>query len=276
MKRLKYLALLFLFGCEEVVIVDLPSEQNLIVVEGWLSDSLGNQPIRLTRSNSFDAENPIEPIIDAQVLVQSRIGELFSYSHSKSGYYHAETPFRGEEGREYRMLALIDTIEIRSEWDRMPNKIIISGIQSFSFQENDPNNSDQQITIYYPKVTAIDPLGTRNFYRWIFFKNTEILNDIEPITIQNDRLFDGNIIPNDFQGFQYEAGEIMTVQLQSISQASHDYLSLLRSQLTTLGTAGGTTPAIVEGNVRNLEDPTNQILGYFGTIAISQDSVLAE
>lgn len=258
------------------MVVDLPNEQNLIVAEGWISDSLSSQTIRITRSNAFSSENPISPITDAEVLVQSRFGELYSYVHTSDGYYEANPPFRGIEGREYRLLAEVDTIEIRSEWDRMPTKVELAGIQALSFEENDPENSGQQITVFYPKANVIDPIESINYYRWIFVRNDAILKEPEPITIQNDRLFNGNIIPNDFQGFQYEAGESMVIQLQSISQASHDYLSLLRSQITTLGTSGGTTPAVVTGNIRNLDNPSQQVLGYFGTVAVSIDSVLAE
>lgn len=262
-----------LFSCEKVVIVDLPPSQNLVVAQGWLTDSLSNQSIRITRSNAFSDNTAVVPIETAQVIVQSRTGEVFSYSYRANGFYDADTPYRGNAGTEYRVRIVLDTVEIRSEWDEMPESLSIGTLQVDSFEENDPDNSDQQITVFYPKVTTTDPAGIDNYYRWIFYKNGEVFNSPEPITIQNDRLFDGNLIPNNFQSFGYDSGDEMTVQLQSISQSSHDYLSLLKSQITTLGTSTGTTPAIVEGNLSYVVDESQLVLGYFGAVSSSFGTV---
>ena len=261
------LILTAIISCEKVVIVELPPSQDIVVVQGWLSDSLGNQSIRVTRSNGFADENQVAGIENAQVIVQARSGEVFNYSYRNNGFYDADLPYRGANGTEYRVRIVLDTIEIRSEWDQMPEVVSIGMLQVDSFEENDPNNSNQQITIFYPKITTTDPTSVDNYYRWIFYKNGELFNDPEPITIQNDRLFDGNLIPNNFQIFDYDSGDEMTVELQSISESSHNYLSLLKSQITTLGTSSGTTPAIVTGNLFFVGDDSRQVLGYFGAVS---------
>ncbi|WP_436515508.1 DUF4249 domain-containing protein [Ekhidna sp. To15] len=273
MKRLIYILIPLIIACEEVVIIELPLSQNLIVVQGWITDSLGNQSIRLIRSNGFSDNTQVQPVETAQVIVQSRNGEVFSYSYRADGYYDADVPYRGSSGTEYRVRIVIDTTEIRSEWDKMPNSVSIANLQIDSFEENDPNNNNQQITVFYPKVRTRDPSDEENYYRWIFFKNGDRLNEPESITIQNDRLFNGNLIPNDFQQFGYESGDEMTVQLQSISSSSHDYLALLKSQVTTLGTTSGTTPAIVTGNLSYVDANAPLVLGYFGTVSSSEGSL---
>ena len=274
MKQLVYISLFFLlFACEKVVIVELPPSQNLVVVQGWLTDSLGNQSIRLTRSNGFSENTQVPAIENAQVIVQSRNGEVFTYTYQSDGFYNANIPYRGTPGVEYRLRIVINGEEIRSEWDRMPGGVSIGNLEVDSFEENDPNNSDQQITIFYPKIMTSDPENQANFYRWIFYKNSQVFSRPEPITIQNDRLFDGNLIPNNFQIFGYDSGDEMTVQLQSISSGSHSYLSLLKSQITTPGTSSGTTPAIVEGNLFYADDDSELVLGYFGVLSGSVATV---
>lgn len=267
MKRLIYISICVFLACEEVVDVDLPNPQNQVVVEGWVTDSTGTQPIRITRSNAFSSQIPFIPVDDAQVIVQSRDGDVFSYTYTEDGYYEAATQYRGISGTQYRVRIIIDSIEVRSDWDEMPERVPINELEIASFQENDPNNSDQQITVYYPKINTQDPEGQPNFYRWIFYKNEEVFTDPEPITVQDDRLFDGNLIPNNFQEFGYDSGDEMTVQLASISQRAYGYLSLLRSQITTLGTSSGTTPAVVSGNLFFVDDESEQVLGYFGAVA---------
>ncbi|MEO9483767.1 MAG: DUF4249 domain-containing protein [Ekhidna sp.] len=269
MNRLIYILLILFFSCEQVVLVELPPSQNLVVVQGWLTDSLGNQPVRLTRSNGF-SDNALVPVLEnAQIIVQSRNGAVFTYTYQSNGYYDADTPYKGDPGTEYRLRIILEGVEIRSEWDKMPEAVSIGNLQIDSFEENDPDNTDQQITIFYPKITTSDPVNRENYYRWVFYKNDQIFNTPEPITIQNDRLFNGNLIPNNFQIFGYDSGDEMTVQLQSISSNSHDYLSLLKSQITTLGTSSGTTPAIVNGNLFYLDDSDEIVLGYFGTVSSS-------
>ncbi|SNT12517.1 protein of unknown function [Ekhidna lutea] len=270
MKKVIYISLIFLFACEQVVVVDLPQPQKLVVLEGWISDdSTSRHPIRLTRSNAFSSTNRVAPIDDADVIVQARTGEVFNYSYDQDGYYTANSEYSGISGVAYRVLVFVDSMEVRSEWDIMPEKVQLNNIQIQSFQENDPDDPSQQITIYYPKANTIDPVEERNFYRWVFYKNEEIYNEPDPFTLQDDRLFNGNLIPNNFQNFGYDAGDEMEVQLISISARTHAYLSLLKSQITTLGTSGGTTPAIVEGNLSFISDDSPLVLGYFGAVSIS-------
>ena len=274
MKRLIYILIPLIFACEKVVIVELPPSQSLVVVQGWVSDSLSLHSIRLTRSNGFSDGGEVVPIEDAQVIVQSRNGDVFTYSYRSGGFYDANTSYQGIVGTEYRVRIVIDTFEIRSEWDKMPTLVPLNNLQVDSFEENDPNNSNQQITVFYPKIRTTDPENVTNYYRWVFLKNGGRFTEPEPITIQNDRLFDGNLIPNNFQQFGYESGDEMTVQLQSISPSAHDYLSLLKSQITTLGTTSGTTPAIVAGNLSFVNDNSTLVLGYFGAISSSAGTVV--
>ncbi len=274
MKKLLIISIIALMACEKVVVVDLPSPQNLVVIQGWLTDSLGNQRIRLTRSNGFADNNEVLPIDDAEVIIQSRVGEVFTYSYADDGYYHADTEYRGTPGTEYRLRIIVDDQEIQSLWDEMPIPTSVGNLQIDSFEENDPNDSDQQITVFYPKITTRDPVGQENYYRWVFYKNQKIFNSPEPITVQSDRLFDGNLIPNNFQIFGYDSNDEMTVELQSISFSSHSYLSLLKSQITTLGTSSGTTPAVVEGNLFFVDDDSQQVLGYFGAVSSSVATVI--
>ncbi|MEO1253485.1 MAG: DUF4249 domain-containing protein [Bacteroidota bacterium] len=274
-KRLLYILIPLFIACEKVIEVDLPPSQNLVVIEGWLSDVSSSQRVRITRSNAFSDRTPITTINSAEVIVQSRNGDILPYSYnSDDGYYYSDSTFSGQSGLEYRLRVIIDdSVELRSDWDEMPARVDIGDLEADSFQDNDPDNSNREITIFYPKITTLDPSESDNYYRWIFLKNNTIFTEPELITIQNDRLFNGNFIPNNFRNFNYSSGDEMTVQLASISRSTHDYLSLLKSQITTLGTSSGTTPAIVNGNLFNVNDSGQLVLGYFGTIAISENTI---
>ncbi len=274
MKSLVYISLVLLLACEQVIKIELPTSQNLVVIEGWVSDVEEHQSIRITRSNAFDDENPIPLITDAQVIIESGKGKSFLYRYDSNGYYRSNIPYRGVNGVAYRLRVVIDEgVVIKSRWDEMPRKIPIENLEINSFRENDPDNPGLQTIVFYPKVTVMDLINTANYYRWIFFKNNNIFNESESITIQRDRLFDGNFIPNDFKNFGFTSGDTMTVQLISISQNTYYYLSFLKSQITKQGTSLGITPAIVKGNLSYLDNEDQLVLGYFGTNAISERTV---
>lgn len=266
-------------GVEEVVEVELPSATSLITVEGWVTSQKETQYVRLTRSNGFNSASPVESISNASVIVQARNGDITrSYTHTNDGVYLSDVSFAGISGTDYRVrIQLEDGPEIRSEWETMPDVVALNRLFVDSFEENDPEIPNRQITIYFPRILALDPEDNRNYYRWRFFKNDQAFVEFESITIQDDRFFDGNLIPNDFRSFGYELEDKMVVQFQSISGEAFNYLNLLKSQITSLGTSSGTTPAQVPGNLSYASsEETEDVLGYFGLVGVSSDTIMVE
>lgn len=276
MKKLLIILLLVIASCEEVVVIELPSEQNLLVVEGWITDTVEEQYVRLSQSNSFSGT--INPVIeDATVLVQTRNGASQTYSYSTDGRYLSDSPYEGVKGEEYRLsIVLANGDLIRSTWTGVESRTSIDLLSVDSFEENDQDNPGQTITIFFPRITARDSADYENFYRWKLFRNGQQITIPESIILQNDRFFDGNFIPNLFEDYEYSLGDNIQVELHSITKEAFDYLSLLKSQTTTLSAASSTTPAIVNGNISNISSPNETVLGFFGTRAISTQTGIAQ
>jgi hypothetical protein len=102
-----------------VVIIDLPQEQNLIVVEGWVTNVNERQYVRLSRSNSFSgALNPA--IEDATVIVQVKDGISQTYSYAQNGNYLSDSPYQGLTGEEYRVSIVLSNGDlVRSLWSNL-------------------------------------------------------------------------------------------------------------------------------------------------------------
>lgn len=275
MRSCLIISLFFIISCEQIVVIELPAAQNLVVVEGWVTDIEEIQSVRIIRSNGFLNKEPVQPITDAEIRVERRNGGFQIYNHSEDGYYLSTDPFAGNPDFEYRVvITLPDDNTIRSDWDMMPRKTKITSIEIRSFLENDPNNQGQEITLFYPKLTVSDSANFNNFYRWVFFNGNKRYAEPEAITLQDDRFFDGNFIPNNFDEFSYTEGDSIIVNLQSITNNTFEFLTLLKSQIATLGTASITIPAVVDGNLVSL-NTNEKILGYFGTLSVSADTIIA-
>lgn len=254
-----------------MVVVPLPNEQNLLVVEGWITDKVEHQYVRLSRSNSFSGS--INPIIeDATVLVQTRNGPSQTYAYIGEGNYLSDNPYQAVEDEEYRLSVVLQNGDlVRSTWTTIESitEIVLLSVDNFPGRDQD---TGEPKTIYFPRITARDSANYENFYRWMLFKNGVQLKEPESILLQTDRIFDGNFIPNDFGDYEYELGDLMVVELHSITKEAFDYLSLLKSQTSTLSAAASTTPAIVNGNMTNISKPDEIVLGFFGTRAVSVKS----
>jgi Domain of unknown function (DUF4249) len=65
-------------------------------------------------------------------------------------------------------------------------------------------------------------------------------------------------------------GGLIEVRQYGVSATAYDYFKLLRDQVQTTGTLTDTPPAAIIGNIQNLNDPTEKVVGYFGASGLSK------
>ena len=65
-------------------------------------------------------------------------------------------------------------------------------------------------------------------------------------------------------------GSLIEVRQYGVSATAYDYYKLLSDQSETTGTLTDTPPAAIIGNVRNINDPTENIAGYFGAASMAK------
>lgn len=62
---------------------------------------------------------------------------------------------------------------------------------------------------------------------------------------------------------------LVDVQQYAISADAYEYYKLLRDQTQTTGSLTDTPPAPIIGNIRNVADPDEKVVGYFGAAGLS-------
>jgi len=70
-------------------------------------------------------------------------------------------------------------------------------------------------------------------------------------------------------GFANRAA-LVEIQQFAISANAYEYYKLLRDQAQNTGSLTDTPPAAIIGNVRNINDPNEEVAGYFGTAGVSK------
>lgn len=103
MKTIHYLLLPLLFAglsaCEEVIEVDIPADENRVVVEGYVTTEKDSSYVRLTRTLSyFDNTSSIPEVTDAAVTVNND-----TFYHVSNGIYRPAAGFTGVSGTAYNL-----------------------------------------------------------------------------------------------------------------------------------------------------------------------------
>ena len=267
---------ILLSGCEDPITIDLPENQNSIVIEGWITNIDQQQIIKISRTRKFDESQPGEIISDAFVsVIQDTITYIFT--HQEEGTYLSERNFSGTEGDFFGLQIILsegDTIRSKT-FERMPETVALDSISFDFFEQNSEIEPGQIDRIYFPVTFSSDPFSRSNFYRYVISRNDTVFNTPQDIELLDDRAINGNEFRNEFRTFNYLDGDKVTIELRSINRGAFDFFELLRNQSTSLGTSSGTSPASIDGNLENISDSEQTVLGYFSCFAVSsQERIL--
>ena len=272
MKRLKTIFLIFLISCGDTEI-ELPNGQELFVVEGWITNQNKQHWVKISTTVPFDDSRTENPVEDAIVSIEDNAG-IFPMTHSSNGLYLTNT-FAGITARSYRVNIQLTTGEIiQSGWERLNPLMPIDTIKYDFFDEPNPETGED-IQIYFPIVVSSDPVNETNFYRYKGFRNGQLLNEPSELILLNDQFVNGaTSLPNFIPELRYSFEDTIQVELHSLTKASFQFLELLKSQTTSLGSSSGTSPAALIGNLENIDDVNQVILGFFGASAVSSDTTI--
>jgi len=256
--------------------IALPVTQEILVVEGWLTDQDTIQQVRLSRTVSFESENSSASVSNAIVHIRSN-QESYQLFHENNGVYLSDDDFAGISGRSYWIEIALDGHTITSNKETMRSVPKLDSVYFDFFERQSEENSQFEELVYYPIGYFSDDGETQNFYRWKFSRNDIPFTDPEDIFIQEDRFINGlDSIKNEFTAFEYDLNDTISIELQEISFDAYEYLRLLRLQTTSLGTRNGTTPSVVKGNLFDTSNPSGLILGYFGVISTTSKTQIID
>lgn len=264
-KYLKYcffsLGVLLVFAsCEKVIDVKLNTSPNQIVIEGVITNRLGQQTVTISESVPYTSSNTYPPVTGAQVTVTDDLNNRWDFVETKPGVYTFGL-VKGEPGRKYTLKVNTNNTTYTAE-STMPEFVKIDSIdlKRFAFGEGDG--------IKVVEAFLTDPADQVNQYRWVLKVNNVI---IKSVFVDNDRLTNGNsmsgiLFYDSDTNKKLESGDIAEVEMQCIDKAIFTYWFTLSQQFQN-GPGGGVTPGNPPSNI------DNNALGYFSAHTTEKKSI---
>ena len=286
MKKLLYIILFSAFiysSCENPFDAQLQDAERQMVVDAWLTNEDKTQVISLTWSQHYLQNTFAEIIDDASVTVTADNGSSFVFDHTGNGKYEWTPDVNnslGNIGDSYTLDIVRDN-KSYSAVSQMNDVPVIDSIMQ-EFRDDEVFAEDG----IYCQFFARDLEGIGDTY-WIkTFRNDTFLNKATEFNIAYDAAFDSGaevdgIIfitpirefanPYDNGGIPtpWTVGDIIRVEIHSITHASFDYLEILRDQL--LNSLNGIFAEPLANPIGNIQSDDNDdvVLGMFNVAGVS-------
>lgn len=254
-------ALLIIIGllnsCTDVIDINVPNGGARLVVDAsikWQKGTTGEtQTINLRQSTAFFDSNPDAPITGASVTVtKENDGSIFVFADQNNGSYTA-TDFVPELNASYTLQILYNGNSYTATETLIAGPVINRVEQGI---EGSGDDTEIQLQVFFN-----DPGDVENYYLGEFTPSNLPLPSLAVI---KDEFTNGNenFIENDNDN--YVAGVTVGINVYGISRRYYDYLNILIQQSGSDENGPfPTTPVQLKGNCTNVNDSTEEVLGYF-------------
>jgi len=286
-------------GCIEPFEPEIEENNQVMVIDGNINDSDSIQTITVTTSSPYNSPR-FQPVSGCVVRVEDDAGNGVIFLENGDGIYqtHLDPGFM-EVDRAYKVQVFTpDEKTYESEYDSL---FTCASIDDLSYRLEVQPTSDPQIS-YYGIRFYVDVLGSmedsRN-YMWTFeetweYHSTYIIQyiyDGKTFLDYTPQLHDLQIcyLTDSLKNFevgtttQLERNEIhqqplyfvtnqsprlhygysLLVRQHSLSYNAYLYWQKMRSQAGDTGGLFETQPSSSKGNIYNVNDPEEKVLGYF-------------
>jgi hypothetical protein len=280
---------LFLCACEtEVTDFKTQNLSSAIVVSGEMSSLAGPYTVRLNYTSAYSPFDVTEfqgqVIPGADVKILDETGASISLREIQKGVYQTPASFVGQVGKKYKVRILtINGKLIESTLDELKAPLPLSTF-SYAFK-----NAEKVENMRFDlRASLQDIKGSEDFY---FIKRQDFIQflttcpepppppapvpvcdckcwqapqNTQPILI-SDFLLDGTSIPLALKPVDYQDLTDVVVQLNvyTVSKEAYMFWKRQEEQRTLGGGLFDKVPAQIIGNLQSVNDPGQQVVGYF-------------
>jgi hypothetical protein len=291
---------LIISGCITQFVPETDEDQNLLVVEGLITDKPEVNKIKLSRSMPLGKRTTLKPLKGCTVSITDDQGNTYQLTESSTAgtYLTNQTTFQGSVGRKYTLhINTNNSTTTHYSYQSLPVEMIaVPAIDSLFYEKV---TIKEKTEISGPKegcqvyLNTHDPNGTCKYYRWEYIETWKfqlpyiivpnntcwITNNSNNITIKNtsvlaeDRVtrLPLNFISNETDRLSVRYS--ILVDQYSINEDEYTYWEKLQNISEEVGSLYDITPSSIPGNIFCVEDPGEQVLGYFSVSAKTSERI---
>ncbi|UGU16155.1 DUF4249 domain-containing protein [Sinomicrobium kalidii] len=248
-----FTALACLVSCEDVVDIDLDTDEPRLVIDAgieWVKGTDGSrQTVKLSTTTGYYTSD-IPPVSGAGVNVVNSSGTVFNFRENPGTGLYVCTDFEPVIGETYELTVTVDgqTYTAGEKLMSVPEITRIEQDIAAGFQED-----EIEVTFYYQDNPEED-----NHYMARFEADVLVYPEYD---IDDDRFTQGNEMFESFSHEDLEVGDRVDIRLSGISERFDNYMSLVLDAADS--DPFGTPPANVRGNIINTTNETDYAYGYF-------------
>lgn len=251
MKRLCFYFIVFLSlqSCEDVVDVDLNTEEPRLVIEATgiqkEQGSTGLFRVNLSETAPYFQET-IPQVSDAEVILKVDGNTInIPKSNENPGVYENTIPMI--EDKEYKLIVKVDG-------ETYQGKTELYKTVPIDYIEQEEGIFDKDLTLL--KIFYTDPANEENYYLFTYLSKQG-----KDLTLSDDEFYNGQQISTMYME-DFDPGDSITIRIDGTGKDFNRYFSILLDQGNS-GNPFATAPGTVRGNMVNINHNDNFALGYF-------------
>jgi len=297
---IKILLFVFLTGCITEFVPVTDEKKELLVVEGLITDQPGINTVKLSKSMPFGKKSEAKPLSGCFVSISDNEGNRYWLNENAPGNYISDSAsFRGRQGEVYTLHITVGDGTNSLNYESYPVEMIpVPPIDSIYYEKL----IIKEDYINYGGIDACqiyldthDPQNLNKYYRWDF-DETWVLRLLWPvekikcwvsdtsttINIKSTAAFDeSRIIRHPVTYISNATDRLLreySISINQYSLSEDEYIFWEKIQTLT-DQAGGLydiIPASVPSNIFCVENPGEDVLGYFSVSAKSSKRIFIQ
>lgn len=267
------MVLIFFTSCGELSLDSQLSDGNQLVVNGLITDGDGPYEVSLTRTVPFLGKDSIRTVSNANVFIVDNFEDTAFLEEKEPGVYRTSNQiFTGNIGASYQLFVILED----SSFYQSTEEVLRRGgtLDELDFSPRDDSRPEKNVLGIITSVGGVD-----HIYRWRIFRNNQLLSTPSDIfLIETNASEDGlSRRTNHSIGHRtFNIGDTVRVEQLSLTEGAFDFYERLIEQTNVTGSSSPVVPAQSIGNIINVNDSTEEVLGFFGASSLDIEEIVID
>lgn len=297
------------FSCVEEFQPELNEFENLLVVDGGITNEEGPYTILLNISSGLENIKQ-EPVMGATIIIREENGPFEVLSEITPGTYQtAPGGIKGETGKRYRIEIAVNGKLYESDYELLKEPTAIESVQASLTFKAFPDASEEVPGYQFYINTELSPYE-QDYYLWrmegtykyesdffifyvyegsfIEFKNHDSLKVCyrtytvgDVFTTNTNNLIEPKVLAKPLNFLPAIDNKLsirysLLTRQYSIGKEAYEFWHAIERQTSGNASLYTGQPYQIRGNVKNTDNPDEPILGYFLVAGVSENRIFVD